>query len=76
MIRFHLGPLLQGHMRTAKDKSSYNSLIIGPGSLQCETNLKENHELGIFWCFFLDRAYLQEDNVLAKSFCYGAVVAQ
>ena len=30
MVRFHLGPLLQGQMRIAKLKSAYNSLIIGP----------------------------------------------
>ena len=35
--RFDLGPLLQ--MRTAKLKSAYNSLIIGPRGLQCETDL-------------------------------------
>ena len=28
VIRFDLGPLLQGHMRIAKPKSAYNSLII------------------------------------------------
>ena len=28
-----LGPLLQGQMRTAKLKSAYNSLIIGPRGL-------------------------------------------
>ena len=28
-----LGPLLQGQMRTAKVKSAYNSLIIGPRGL-------------------------------------------
>ena len=36
-----LGPLLQGQIRIAKLKSAYNSLIIGPRGLQCETNLKE-----------------------------------
>ena len=30
MVRFDLGPLLQGQMRIAKYKSPYNSLIIGP----------------------------------------------
>ena len=30
VIRFDLGSLLQGHMRIAKLKSAYNSLIIGP----------------------------------------------
>ena len=36
---FDLGPLLQGQMRIAKLKSAYNSLIISPRGLQCETNL-------------------------------------
>ena len=30
VVRFDLGPLLQGQMRTAKLKSAYNLLIIGP----------------------------------------------
>ena len=41
VIRFDLGPLLQGQTRIAKLKSAYNSLIIGPRGLQCETNLWE-----------------------------------
>ena len=39
VVRFDLGPLLQGQKRTAKLKSAYNLLIIGPRGLQCETNL-------------------------------------
>ena len=39
MVRFDLGPLLQGQMRITKLKSAFNSLIIGPIALQCETNL-------------------------------------
>ena len=39
VVRFDLGPLLQGQMRIAKPKSAYNSLIIDPRGLQCETNL-------------------------------------
>ena len=39
MVRFDLGPLLQGQMRKAKLKSAYNSLIIGPRGSQYETNL-------------------------------------
>ena len=39
VLRFDLGPLLQGQTRTHKLKSAYNSLIIGPRGLQCETNL-------------------------------------
>ena len=41
MVRFDLGPLLQCQTRIAKLKSAYNSLIIGPRGLQCETNLWE-----------------------------------
>ena len=41
MVRFDLGPLFQGQTRIAKYKSAYNSLIIGPTGLQCETHLYE-----------------------------------
>ena len=33
VVRFDLGPLLQGQMRIAKLKSTYNSLIIVPRDL-------------------------------------------
>ena len=33
VVGFDLGILLQGQMRTAKLKSAYNSLIIGPRDL-------------------------------------------
>ena len=33
VVRFDLGPLLQGQTRAAKGKSAYNSLIIGPRGL-------------------------------------------
>ena len=33
---------LQGQTRIAKLKSAYNSLIIGPTGLQCETNLRKS----------------------------------
>ena len=36
LVRFDL---LQGQTRTEKLESAYNSLIIGPRDLQCETNL-------------------------------------
>ena len=39
VVRFGLGPLLQGQTRIAKLKSAYNSLIIGPRGLQYENNL-------------------------------------
>ena len=38
-VRFDLGPLRQGQTRITKLKSAYNSLVIGPRGLQCETNL-------------------------------------
>ena len=33
VVRFDLGPLLQGQMRIVKVKSAYNLLIIGPRGL-------------------------------------------
>ena len=39
VVRFHLGLFLQDQMRIAKLKSAYNSLIMGPTGLQCETSL-------------------------------------
>ena len=33
VVGFDLGPLLQGQTRTAKVKTAYNSLIIGPRGL-------------------------------------------
>ena len=39
VVRFDLGPLIQGQTRIAKLKSAYNSLVIDPTGLQCESNL-------------------------------------
>ena len=39
VVRLDLGPVLQGQTRIPKLKSAYRSLIMGPISLQCETNL-------------------------------------
>ena len=39
VVRFDLGQLLQCQMRTAKVKSAYKLLIIGPKGLLCEINL-------------------------------------
>ena len=41
VVRFGLGPLVQGQTRTAKLKIAYNLLIIGPRGLQCETNVQK-----------------------------------
>ena len=37
VVRFDLGPLVQGQTRIAKVKHAYNLLIIDPTGLQCET---------------------------------------
>ena len=42
MVRFDLGPLLQGRMTIAKLKSADNLLIIGARRLQYETNLSSD----------------------------------
>ena len=39
VVRFDLGPLLQGQTRIAKLKSAYDSLIVGPRGLGWSTNL-------------------------------------
>ena len=39
VVRFDLGPLLQGQMSIPELKSAYSSLIINPRGLQCEINL-------------------------------------
>ena len=39
VVRFDLGPLLEGQMRIPQRKNASNSLIIDPRGLQCETNL-------------------------------------
>ena len=41
VVRFDLGPLLQGQLRIAKLKIAYNSLVIGPTGLGWYTNLQE-----------------------------------
>ena len=39
MVRFNFGPLLKSQMRVAKLKIAYNSFIITPRLVGCETNL-------------------------------------
>ena len=67
VVRFDLGPLLQGHTRIAKLKSAYNSLIIGPRGLQCETNLQEIMDWASFDVFRFDLGpLLQGQTRIAK----------
>ena len=42
MVRFDLGPLLQGQIRVAKFKCAYKSLFIGPRDLECQTMIALN----------------------------------
>ena len=60
--RFDLGPPLQGQTRIAKLKSAYNSLIVGPRGLQCETNLQE-----IMSCEFSDVVRFELGPPLSRS---------
>ena len=41
MVKFYLGSFLQSQMRIAKLKRAYNSFIVSPRSLGCQTNLWE-----------------------------------
>ena len=42
VVRFDLGPLLQGQMSIAKLERAYNSLIIGPRGLQCKPTFRKS----------------------------------
>ena len=42
VVRFDLGPLLQGQTSIAKLKSFYNLLIIGPRGLVCQANYRKS----------------------------------
>ena len=48
MVRFDLGHLLQGHTRIANLKSGKNLLIIGPRSVQCETEIMDLESSDVF----------------------------
>ena len=41
VVRFDFGPLFQGQTRITRFKSAYDSHIIGPRGLKCETDLQE-----------------------------------
>ena len=42
VVRFDLGPLLQGQTRKAKLKSAYNSFIIGPRGLEWKPTYRKS----------------------------------
>ena len=50
VVRFDLGPLLQGQTRIAKLKSAYNSLIIGPRGLNMKTTYRKSWAGNLFMC--------------------------
>ena len=67
VVRFHLGPLLQGQTRICKLKSAYISLIIGPRGFQCETNLQEIMDWEYFDVVRLDlRPFLRGQTRIVK----------
>ena len=49
VVRFDLGPLLQGQTRIPQLKSAYNSLIIGQRFRMVNQPIG-NHGLGVFCC--------------------------
>ena len=53
VVKFDLGPLLQGQTRINKVKSAYNSLIISPRGLQSYQPVG-NHGLELSRMFFDD----------------------
>ena len=61
VVRFDLGPLLQGQMRIAKPKSVYNSLTIGPRGLHCENNLLEIMGCEFFYVVRFDLGSVLQD---------------
>ena len=59
VVKFDLGPLLQGQIRVPKFKSAYNSLIIVRRDLKCETMIAPafgarsvNCSLALVTCLF------------------------
>ena len=67
VVGFDLGPLLQGQM-IAKLESGYNSLIIGPRGLQCETNLQEIRGCKSFDVVGFDLGPLLQDQMRVTKF--------
>ena len=51
VVRFDLGPLLQGQMRIAKLKSAYNSLIIGPRGLDGKPTYRKRTRNLLVWSY-------------------------
>ena len=43
VVRFDLGPLLEGQTRIAKLKGAYNSLIIGPRGLEGKPTYRKSY---------------------------------
>ena len=50
LVRYDLGPILQGQSRIAKLKSAHNLLIFGPRGFGMVNQPTGNLGLGIFWC--------------------------
>ena len=50
VVKFDLGPLLQGQTRIARLKSAYNSLIIDPRGLQCDPTYRKSWAGNLMIC--------------------------
>ena len=67
VVRFDLGPLLQGQTRIAKLKSAYNSLIISPRGLGWYTNIRKSCAGNLFGVVAFDLGTpLQGQTSIAK----------
>ena len=67
VVRFDLGPLIQGQTRTAKLKSPYNSLIIGPRGFGA---------LSLRWIQFASVLRCARSSCISFNFIWGTTVAQ
>ena len=71
VVRFDLGPLLQGQTKIAKLKSVHNSLIIGRTGLGWQTNLQEIMDRQPFYVVRFDLGpLLQGQTRIPISFIY------
>ena len=62
VVRFDLGPLLEGQMRRAKLKSAYNSLIIGPRGFGA---------LSLRWIQFASVLRCARSSFIIELFCFN-----
>ena len=74
MVRFNLGPHLQGQTRIAKLKSAYNSLIISPRGLGWYTNQKEIMDWESFGVVIFDLGPLLQARIAKLKSAYNSLI--